>query len=380
MPNAQTLSRDARTIGDGGSRLAHSRWTVEGLQAEQWDQFVTQTPGGDIVQTTAWAQGKRALGFETDQVNVRRHGEIVGGALIVVKRLRPFGRVAYVARGPLVSPDCPEEAARVLDAVERIARARRIHHLIVQPPEGGDAVVAELASRGYAPNAPSVAPTATLRLDLAPSLDQILSHMSARRRTQIRRSERQGVQIRLGSRDDLDLFCRLHQGTAQRQGFAALSRSYLRHQWDALSGTGSVQLILAYHDDRPLAAIWLTAFGDTVTYRLPGWSGEGKDHHPNVACHWGAIRWAKEHGYRWYDLGGIELSYALLLAAGRLVPEAMLRSHANFKTKFGASVVLLPTASQLTFNPLARVVVGVAYTLLSRYRAFDRLLNRMRSG
>lgn len=137
---------------------------------------------------------------------------------------------------------------------------------------------------------------------------------------------------------------------------------------------------MAHHDGRLLAAIWLTAFGDTVTYRLPGWSGAGGNLQPNVACHWGAIQWAREHGYRYYDLGGIERRYAELLAAGRPVPDALLRSHANFKTRFGAELVLLPTAWQLTFNPLARAVVRATYARLSRYQAFDRLLTRLRSG
>jgi lipid II:glycine glycyltransferase (peptidoglycan interpeptide bridge formation enzyme) len=350
------------------------------LEAEQWDRFVLATAGGDLAQTSSWAEAKRALGFETCLITARRRGELIGGALMVNKRFGPLGGVAYVARGPLFARAQLGATRGLLDDLEHAARARRVHHLIVQPPLGGDAIAAELVARGYAADAPAVAPTATLRLDLTRDLDDILAGMSASHRSQVRRGERRGIRVRLGDEGDLDLFCALHQATARRQGFDALSRAYLRHQWNALAGRAPVQLIFAHHDDRPLAAIWLTAFGDTVTYRLPGWTGEGRELYPNVACHWGAICWAKAQGYRYYDLGGIERRYAELIARGEPVPEALLRSHAAFKTRFGAELILLPKAGQLTFNPLARAVINAVYGHMARMRSFDRLVTRLRSG
>jgi lipid II:glycine glycyltransferase (peptidoglycan interpeptide bridge formation enzyme) len=388
MPSATTiLSTEATALRTQSSAAASALASTSTAcdpapqmsASEQWDRFVGATPGGDLVQTSSWSEAKRALGFETCMVTARRGGELIGGALMVIKRFGPFG-VAYIARGPLLSPAHPGATAELLDDLERAARVRRVHHLIVQAPLAGDAIVAGLVARRYAADAPAVAPTATLRLDLARDLDAILAGMSASHRSQIRRGERRGVQVRLGGEGDLGLFCALHQATARRQGFKALSPAYLRHQWSALAGRAPVQLIFARHDDRPLAAIWLTAFGDTVTYRLPGWSGEGRELYPNLACHWAAICWAKAQGYRYYDLGGIERRYAELIRAGGAVPEALLRSHAAFKTKFGAELVLLPTARQLTFNPLARAVINAVHGRISRTRSFDRLVTRLRSG
>ena len=41
----------------------------------EWERFVTQSPGGDILQTDAWAQTKKALGFDVGRVisAPRRH-------------------------------------------------------------------------------------------------------------------------------------------------------------------------------------------------------------------------------------------------------------------------------------------------------------------
>jgi lipid II:glycine glycyltransferase (peptidoglycan interpeptide bridge formation enzyme) len=348
--------------------------------AERWDEFVAVTPGGDLIQTTPWAQAKSALGFEVCQVISRRGDEIAAGGQIVIKRFGPLGGVGYIARGPLVSGKCPEQAARILEEVERSARARRVHHLIVQPPEGGSEIAAALADRGYTRNATAVAPTATLRIDLSQSLQEILANMSATRRGDVRCSQRRGGEVRIGGRGDIDVFQAMHEATARRQRFAAMSRSYLRHQWDALHWRGWLQVFLAYHEGRPLAGIWVTAFGDTVTFRLPGWTGEAPDLRLNVACHWAAIQWAKEHGYRYYDLGGINRHYAERIATEQPLGDEALRSPAAFKIRFGGHPVLLPTASQFTFNPIVRVFGRAVLSQLAHRQPFRQLVHRLRNG
>jgi lipid II:glycine glycyltransferase (peptidoglycan interpeptide bridge formation enzyme) len=381
MSQARMIDAQAAALAGALNGRTASEPTVAALQAEQWDRFVLATAGGDLVQTTAWGQAKRALGFETCQVDLRRDGKIVAAALLVIKRFGPLGGIGYIARGPLVTGSEPESSARILAAVEQAARRRRVRHLIVQPPAGGEAIAGALADRGYAPEAPAVAPTATLRIDLAQPLDAILARMSSSKRKQIRRGEREGVEIRLGGRADLDLFHRLHQGTARRQNFFPLSRSYLGHQWDALAARGCVQLVFACHQGRPLAGMWLTAFGDTATQRLSGYDLEGRQVQPTVACRWGAIRWAKAAGYRYYDFGGVDRGAAELMIAGETtLPEAFHRTPAAIKREFGGEPVLFPNASQLTFNPLVHALVRSTYPRLARYRSVDRLISRVRNG
>jgi lipid II:glycine glycyltransferase (peptidoglycan interpeptide bridge formation enzyme) len=368
---------------DAYSGIIHGGTTAAALpssEAERWDRFVEAAPGGDIVQTTIWAQAKRALGFEVCQVVAHRGDEIAGGGQIIITRFGRLGALGYVARGPLVREACPEQATLVLAEIERAARAKRVRHLIIQPPEGGDFIIPVLAARGYAPAAPEVAPSATLRIDLSHSLDQILAHMSASKRYEVRRSQRQGVQVRFGGREDLDLFHGLHEATARRQKFRAVSRSYLHVHWEALNSKGWTQLFFACHQGRPLAAMWATSFGDTVTGRLSGWNGQDRRLLPNVALEWRVIEWAKGQGFRFYDLGGIERRYAELILADQPLPRKLHSSPAAFKREFGAHPVLLPTASQLTFNPIDRLIVRVVLPPLARWKSFRQLMQRLRNG
>ena len=121
-----------------------------------WDQFVGKTPGGDILQTTAWAETKKALGFSVGQIVLARNGEITGGGQIIVKRIGTPGGIGYIARGPLLAGRHVNQAALLLEQIEAWSRANRVRHLIVQPGEDADEVEAMLELRGYFGNAPDV--------------------------------------------------------------------------------------------------------------------------------------------------------------------------------------------------------------------------------
>jgi lipid II:glycine glycyltransferase (peptidoglycan interpeptide bridge formation enzyme) len=371
-------AHEQSTGGDAGA-VAPSP-TAELPEGEQWDRFVMAAPGGDLVQTNVWAKAKRLLGLETCRVVLREDDRIIGGAQIVLKRFGPLGAVGYVARGPLTAGDRPPNVAQLLDQIERAARARRVRHMIIQPPQGGERVIAELQRRGYSPDAPAVAPSATLRIDLSRSLDQILASFSGNRRTQLRRSEREGVEIQTGDRSDLDAFLALHRATARRQRFRAMSEAYLRHHWDMLHARGAIQLILAYHRGQPLAGKLVTLFQDTVSSRLNGWTGDHPKLHAALACQWGTITWAKAQGFRCYDLGGVDRRYAELLSAGQPIPEVMLRSADNFKASLGTEAVLFPPAWHRTFVPFGDLAARLAYARLDRSGFLLSLIDHFRNG
>jgi len=380
---------------------------VTGPAACAWDRFVAAAPGGDVVQTAAWGRSKEAMGFTAATAIVRDGGGgsdggdggtggIVGGGMIVVRplsSLKGLGAVGYVARGPLVAdPEDRAMIARTLDEVERMARFLRVRHLVVQPPRGGDAIARMLDERGYQTGATNVAPACTLMVDLAPDIDTIFARMSTSQRRNLRRARRDGVEVHRGGRDDLAAFHALHAATAARQGFEPRSLAYLEAQWDALKPSGAVELFLAFAPgDRdipptgpfagPFAGQWVTAFSDTVTGKIPGWNGEAPKLQPNLASLWRAIEWAKEEGYRWFDLGGIDLQHAEALRRGGVAqPGEGERSAAAFKARFGGEVVMMPPARQRTFNPILRPLVSFGLNRIAQNPRFRQFITRLRNG
>lgn len=346
----------------------------------QWERFVIQAPGGDILQTDAWAQTKKALGFDVGRV-IRRHGSMIAsGSQIIVKRMGPLGGIGYIARGPVLYGPQAGPHEEVLDGVHAWCRANRVRHLIVQPGEQAADITDALAARGYVGNAPAVAPTATIRVDLRQSLDEILGRMSAARRRDIRLAERSQIDVRIGGEADLDIFRAMHESTAQRQEFAPLSRTYLQRQWNVLHPLGWLQLFIARHEGRPIAGISVTAFADRVSFRVAGWTGEAAKFRCNAACHWSAIQWAKRQGYRYYDFGDFDRNVAETLIADPNAAGNHAQSPEAFKHRFGGDVVLLPKPLQFTFNPVVRAVTRVVFGRFAGRSSFQRFIHRFRNG
>jgi lipid II:glycine glycyltransferase (peptidoglycan interpeptide bridge formation enzyme) len=298
----------------------------------------------------------------------------------VVKRLGLLGGIGYIARGPILGDGQADQAESLMDQIHGWCRANRVRHLIVQAGEHAEAIEQALMGRDYIGNAPAVAPTATLRIDLRQSVDQILGGMSAARRRDLRLAERSGVTTRIGGDADLDVFCAMHEATAHRQDFAPLSRSYLRQQWSVLHPLGWLQLFIAHHEGKPIAGITVTAFGDRVTFRVAGWTGEAANLRSNAACHWSAIQWARRQGYRYYDFGDFDRKAAEALIAAPDAAGQHAQSPEAFKHRFGGELVLLPEPRQFTFNPVARAVTRAAFGRLAGRSSFRRFIHRFRNG
>lgn len=354
--------------------------SLDGDNAAEWDRFVA-AQSGDLTQTTAWGRSKQATGSSAALAICRNGAGILGGALIVIKRPARFVGVGYVARGPLIAPPATgSDIAAVLDEVEREAKRQRLLHLVIQPPADGEAIATELAARGYTPDAPDVAPGATLLIDLTRGPDAVLAGMSPSRRRNVRQALQGGLEVGAGDRDDIPRFQALHASSAGRQGFQPLSCDYLLAQWDALRPSSAVGLVTASLAGRTIAGIWLTVCHGTVTYRLPGWNGEAARLQPNVACHWQAIRDAIARGDRRYDLGGVDRGLAAAILRGEPGPSRGPHAPAAFKLGFGGEAVLLPRAFQRTLNPLARPLVRAVYAGLGEGRLLRACLERLRAS
>src|SRR5262245_24209424 len=180
----------------------------------EWDRFVERCPGGDLVQTTAWASTKRGVGLQTSLTTAHGpDGEIVGGGLVIVKEVLTGVRLGYVPRGPLLGGS--DSAAAVVDGLISSARSKGVQLLIIQPPLGGEACELALTARGFEPGCPAVAPEATIRLDLRRTDEQLLAAMSEMRRRNVRKAIKS--QLVIEQDDDVALFQRLHSATAARQ-------------------------------------------------------------------------------------------------------------------------------------------------------------------
>jgi len=59
--------------------------------------------------------------------------------------------------------------------------------------------------------------------------------------------------------------------------------------------------------------------------------------------------WAKEHGYAWYDFGGIDPSAARAIQNENALPDTITGRRAKFKKSFGGQVIFRPGVYDMSF-------------------------------
>jgi lipid II:glycine glycyltransferase (peptidoglycan interpeptide bridge formation enzyme) len=316
-----------------------------------WDRFVAAAPGGHHVQTAMWARVKASAGWHSCRIILRREADIAGGCQMLWREVGRGVRVAYVPRGPLVRRDQPVDVAVVLNALEAEARKLRLAYVKLQPPTDRHDLEPVLEERGFVRSKLEVGPVASVRVDLRRSPEDLLAALAPRVRRNLRQSEREGLVVRKADGGELPVFLDILDRTAERQGFKNYPRAYWMRAWAELAPSGAARLSLAELDGRALSGLLLVGFGDTVIYKMGGWTGERTKARPSESIHWNGLLWAREAGFRYYDFEGIPPGVARAAATGEQLP-ASASGVATFKLSFGGEPVFYPGTYDARYQPL----------------------------
>lgn len=334
----------------------------------EWDAFVAAADGGHHSQSSTWATVKGVLGWRAIRLVVRDGGMIVAGAQVLTREVGPFGRIGTCPHGPLLTRRDPRLVELLHRGLLELARGEHIRYLKIQPSSGSAHLVPDLCDHGWTPSALPAAPSANVRIDLDASEDELLARMRKSTREKIRQARRRGLRLREGGLGDFDTYQRIIEATSRRQGFAPYPRRFYETLWEAFGEREGTLLLLAEFEGSVLSATLLLAFGEAVTYKMGGWSGQRSRVRPNEALHFAGMRWAKRVGARYYDFDGIDHRAALAVLRDGELPEDARGTVAQFKLGFGGEVVLLPATLDIGPGPLLRPVVRMAAPHLSRVR------------
>ena len=321
---------------------------------EMWDEFVASVDGDVLSQSTSWARVK-ASGYEAHVVALTEGGKVVAGCQLLSRSVGPL-RLAYAPNGPLFTEGRADLIPAMLRAVGDTAKRLRLNALVLHPASVVVELESALEAAGFGPAPVSISTPATVLVDLSPDPEALLAGMSSSRRRNIRKAERAGVVVRRGRRDELSVFQALHASTAERQGFTAMTMSYLQQQAEILPGI--FEIYFAELDGEPLAAASITRFGDRAVFKLAGLSDD-KDAtkaRPSDYLHWRIMLDVKEAGSRYYDFGGFDRVAAQSILRGDELPEEFRSGASQFKLAFGGQPVVLPEAVwKLSPRPLSQL-------------------------
>lgn len=155
----------------------------------------------------------------------------------------------------------------------------------------------------------NILPANTVVVDLSQSEDEILARMRPKTRYNIRLSLRKGVEVRSVGRAGLLTWYDLYTETAMRNGLNLNGFEYfhsmLASRMECVNPDVNVQLLVAYYDNIPLAAMFLVMSAHRATYLYGASSTLMRSLMPTYALQWKAMQMAKACGCMEYDMFGV---------------------------------------------------------------------------
>lgn len=310
--------------------------------------YVNSRAGASFLQCPAWGVVKKdwrseSLGWcDAD-------GKIVGAGLVLYRQVPRARRYfAYLPEGPLLDWAGIENLTHLrgfLDPLLAHLRGRRAFTVRMGPPvvtrrwsaETIKAAVAGGASSRLGDLAPDAIDPAAQRIgDLLSTLgwsppaaaggfaagqpryvfqvplagrsvEEVFAGFNQLWRRNVRKAEKSGVSVELGTVADLPEFHRVYEVTARRDHFTPRPLSYFTTMMEALGkeDPDRIRLYLARHDGDLLAAtIWIRV-GTHCWYSYGASSDHKRELKPSNAVQWRMLTDAHDAGAAVYDLRGI---------------------------------------------------------------------------
>jgi len=309
----------------------------EGLDDAEWDEALVRL-GGHPLQSSHWGRareqtdGRRFVGVAGYEL-----GEPVWMARAEIRPVPVLGRVAWIPRGPTISP---KASSNVTDAGMERMSALGFFISVCSPwrrvPDAGDG---------------SAGPR-TIWIDLTQGQERLWAGLQKKWRHGVGYAARAGVQI-AETRDAKRLgeFFGLCQAISQAKGFSLpASEPLMRRLLESPAGRPvSSHLFIATFEDRLAAGAFIIRCGRHVHYFWGATDRDLSKVRPGEALQWAVIEWALAQGCTMYDLEGVD-------------PDGNAGTY-EFKRKMGGEAIQLPGTTIRAFNLRGRLAAPV----LSRF-------------
>lgn len=324
-------------------------------ESDSWNADLRRI-GGHILQSWEWGAFKERHGWTVRRVRVAgEHGE--AQAQVLFRRKGPIS-IAYVPRGPALaaSGDPKRLFAQLRTEMDGVCRDGRAVSLILEPnrPLG---LMGSYRNAGFVRGPHPFQPGRTVMVPLLPD-DELIAQMHQKNRYNIRLAQRRGVIVERGGSDPRSTraFYDLLGDTANRNGFAIHSRAYY-DDFMAVFGDRALLLFAVVEGEIAAAAI-AVRFGDEAAYMYGASSTAHRAHAGAFLLQFEAMRWARDHGCRRYDLWGIPDTDPEPGDLKGDMPGAQgedWRGLHNFKVRFGGEIVRYPMPMERRYRPILAV-------------------------
>jgi lipid II:glycine glycyltransferase (peptidoglycan interpeptide bridge formation enzyme) len=297
--------------------MLNSVWQteVDRSTSAEWSQMLDLFDDANFYQT--WSYGAVRWGEKSlSHLVLKRGGDVLGMAQLRIVRPTRFNfGMAYLRWGPLferrgrpVDPEVADNMARALEE-EYIDKRKLFLRILPNAFVGSPrAAVIQSAFREFTPEPLDADNTdRTLVLDLEPSIDELCRKLEKKWRNQLTSSQKKGLNVVAGTRsEEYRIFCQIYKQMRKRKAFeTAVDIEEFGRMQETLPKPQRMRILLSQDKGTPVAGLVASAMGDSAVYLLGATSDEGLNSKGAYLLQWTLIKWLKENGFRWYDLGGI---------------------------------------------------------------------------
>ncbi len=260
-----------------------------------WDAFVARQPHASAYhRASAVAIGARAFGLRTTYLAARGPNERLIGVLPLVEQSSMlFGRylvsLPFVTYGGMLVEDPAAETALVARAAglaqERGARHVEFRHLT---PLTGHSIAERLDK-------------VSLVLRLPESEAALSKQIGSKLRSQVRRAEREAIEIVWGGAELLGEFYPVYAATMHELGTPVYPRRFFEVAFAALHAVASVLVVRL--DGTAQAVAFLVRHGRRIEVPWAAASALAKQRAVNMRMYWEMLRFAVSAGAEAFDFG-----------------------------------------------------------------------------
>lgn len=284
----------AQTVDLRPARSPVTVQLVEDGDLPLWDAFVESHPDASPYHRSVWKHIlQAALKKPWFLVGVYQDGRIIGGLPLVHMRSRLTGNflvsVPYVNYGGLLVEN-ESLANPILEFTRSIASRLKADHIECRH------------LKNHFSQLPVRQDKVSMWLQLPDSSQELMKSFKPKLRSQIRKGEKNGLEVRIGHIELLEDFYDVFSKNMRDLGTPVYGKEFFRLILQAFPDSG--RLVIIFGKDRlPIAAAFLLGYRDRM--EIPWASSIRKYNYlqSNMLLYWHCLKYACDQGYGIFDFG-----------------------------------------------------------------------------
>lgn len=239
------------------------------LTEKEFNTFSRKYSDKCYLQSTNIGQFRKLQGWNVEYVGVKENQKVVAASLLLSKK-RHLKKEFYTLRGPMVDFNNDELLNFFIENIRKHVKKNGAYFLRIDPyiekasldkdgNQTGDFdnsnICSKLKKLGFKEvKAEKLTDTVQAKfmyvIDLKDSLEEVMADMESKTRQMIRKNEKAGVVIRIGTEDDIESFVDIMDKTSKRRNFNDRGFEFYKNMYECLKKDNMISLVFAELDTK----------------------------------------------------------------------------------------------------------------------------------